>query len=248
MRPRILLVPTLTELEWAIRPQLEEWADVASYDGPGVGAEPPVEGDRIRATAQRGLAELDRRGWDRCLVAADELGVAAAALVAQRRPRAVAGLVLGHPIVSLDFATPAPSLNEGVARAHVQLAGASFPAFVREQMRAWVGLYGRPASAGDELAKRYLERVTPAVAPGLHAQILAEAERNVAEVRLALIGSPAIPKLLIHHEGCLLFTRDGFDEAVAAMPGAEIASLPHKPSIDPAASALFRAFAERHGG
>ena len=37
-RPRLLLVPLLTELEWdPIRAQLEEWADVASYDLPGVG-------------------------------------------------------------------------------------------------------------------------------------------------------------------------------------------------------------------
>jgi hypothetical protein len=37
-RPRLLLVPEFTEVEWTqIRPQLDEWADVASYDPPGVG-------------------------------------------------------------------------------------------------------------------------------------------------------------------------------------------------------------------
>ena len=42
-RPRLLLVPMLTEVEWVIRPLLEEWAEVASYDAPGVGDEPAVE-------------------------------------------------------------------------------------------------------------------------------------------------------------------------------------------------------------
>ena len=35
-RPRVLLVPTLTEVEWKIRPLIEEWAEVASFDAPGV--------------------------------------------------------------------------------------------------------------------------------------------------------------------------------------------------------------------
>jgi hypothetical protein len=29
---RLLLVPSFTELEWGIRPQLEEWAEIASFD------------------------------------------------------------------------------------------------------------------------------------------------------------------------------------------------------------------------
>ena len=34
---RVLLVPTVTEVEWKIKPLLEEWADVASFDAPGSG-------------------------------------------------------------------------------------------------------------------------------------------------------------------------------------------------------------------
>src|SRR5204862_5909786 len=37
---RLLLVPSFTELEWGIRTQLEQWADVATFDSPGVGDEP----------------------------------------------------------------------------------------------------------------------------------------------------------------------------------------------------------------
>src|SRR5437899_4376557 len=67
-RPRILLVPNLTELEWLIKPQLEEWAEVASFDAPGVGAEPRPDTLNREAIIRRALAPpfagivaLDRR-------------------------------------------------------------------------------------------------------------------------------------------------------------------------------------------
>lgn len=65
-RPRILLIPEFTELEWAIKPRLEDWAEVASYDPPGIGDEPRAETLDRDAVAARGLDELDRRGWKRC--------------------------------------------------------------------------------------------------------------------------------------------------------------------------------------
>ena len=36
---RLLLVPSFTELEWGIRDSLEVWAEIATFDTPGVGAE-----------------------------------------------------------------------------------------------------------------------------------------------------------------------------------------------------------------
>ena len=99
-RPRLLLVPSLTELEWTIKPLLEEWAEVASYDAPGVGSEPSAEGLRLEATAGRGLEELDHRGWDRCVVVGDEFGSLVAVLLARAREDAVIGLALGHATAS----------------------------------------------------------------------------------------------------------------------------------------------------
>jgi class 3 adenylate cyclase len=74
---RLLLVPSFTELEWGIRPALEEWAEVASFDTPGVGDQPlppDIAPDPNRASeflsrwrnaaAERGLAEVDRHGWE----------------------------------------------------------------------------------------------------------------------------------------------------------------------------------------
>ena len=47
-RPRILLVPHFSELDWRIKPLLEEWAQVASFDAPGVGDEPTPDAFRSR--------------------------------------------------------------------------------------------------------------------------------------------------------------------------------------------------------
>src|SRR3954469_20146130 len=93
-RLRILLVPSLTEIEWAIRPLIEEWADVASFDAAGVGEEPPPEDGFLEASARRGLAELDGRGWERCVIVGDEYGAGVAARIAAARPEAVDALVL----------------------------------------------------------------------------------------------------------------------------------------------------------
>ena len=96
-RPRLLLVPEFTEVEWSqIRPQLEEWADVASFDPPGVGDEPPSETFDREAVVRRGLDEVDRRGWEHFFVASDSWGIASATRLAVARPEAIDGLALGH--------------------------------------------------------------------------------------------------------------------------------------------------------
>src|SRR4051812_3618301 len=110
---RLLLVPAFTELEWGIRPRLEEWAEVATFDMPGVGTEPlpdtagedpsqaPDLLSRWRAGgAERGLRELDERGWDRFFVITDDLGAPTAAEIAKRRREGVLGFGLGHAALS----------------------------------------------------------------------------------------------------------------------------------------------------
>jgi pimeloyl-ACP methyl ester carboxylesterase len=249
-RPRILLVPALTELEWTIRPLLEEWADVASYDAPGVGAEPPAEGSPFRARARRGLAELDRRGWDRVVVVGDELGSLGALLLARDRPEAVRALALGHPIVSFDLTSERRSLSGAVVDAHFQLAEASHRAFVLEQFRTWVGIRRRPApdAEADRLAERFLARVPHAVATSFYGDVRENAETYAAELQTARKDLPRLPTLLVRHEGCLMFTPEGFEEAAAAMPDAETAATYSKPSVDPAFDDALREFVGRLPG
>src|SRR4051794_30594531 len=99
-RPRLLLVPQLTELEWLIKPALETWADVATYDAPGVGQEPDAEEFGPGVVAERGLAELDHRGWDRCVLVLDEFGASAGIRLAAKRPEAVQAVAFGHARLS----------------------------------------------------------------------------------------------------------------------------------------------------
>ena len=104
--PRLLLIPGLSELEWGIRPQLEEWAAVVAFDAPGVGKEPAAETYDSRAIAELAAAKIERVGWRSCVVAADEYAIAAALKFASEHRGTVQGLALWNP-VALGVGSPA---------------------------------------------------------------------------------------------------------------------------------------------
>jgi hypothetical protein len=232
-RPRLLLVPTLTEVEWGIRPLLTEWADVASYDAPGLGSEQATEGVALEAVAERGLSELDRRGWDRCVVVADEFGVAAAVELADRRPAGVQALALGHPHLSFEREGERAPIRSEMLDAFGQLARTDYKSYVRALSQLTRGAYD------DEFADRYMERVPPEVAASWLDLNLPRYERSrTAEVLYRL----DVPLLLAEHRECLLFTRAGYEDAVAAFPAATTASVEEKPSMSPAFAEALREF------
>lgn len=102
-RPRLLLVPSISELEWdRNRPLLEEWADIASYDLPGLGGGVPAGGLSLEATVRRGTEELDKRGWDEAVIVGDQFGAGLAVLVASAWNGTVRGLALGHACLHYD--------------------------------------------------------------------------------------------------------------------------------------------------
>jgi pimeloyl-ACP methyl ester carboxylesterase len=244
-RPRILLVPSLTELEWTVKPLLDEWAEVASYDAPGVGDEPLAEGLRTPAIAQRGLAELDGRGWERCIVVGDEFGSLAAVLLAAERPSAVEGLVLGHATVSFRRGGERPVVSPGVTEALGQLAEVDFRSFVRQNFRSWHGLRDAMvvAPGPDALAEGYLERVSHETAIGFYHELIAHEAELEKRIRTAL-RRLEVPLLLVKHEGCLMFTSEGYEDAVAAFPGAATAATSAKPAVDPAFAGILRGFCQ----
>ncbi len=240
-RPRVLLVPSLTELEWTIKPLLEQWADVASYDAPGVGREPPGQGLRLEATAERGLDELDRRGWHRCVVVGDEFGSLAAVLLARAREDAVIGLALGHATASYRRSGERPAINPGVTAALAQLADVDFKSFTRQEFRAWHGLRDalEKAPGPDEMADAYLDRVPHEVATSFYRELIEHEHEVHIESDMREL---SMPLLLVRHEGCLMFTKDGYDEIVAALPDAARATTMAKPSVDPAFPGILRDF------
>src|SRR5437868_13309717 len=130
-RPRILLLPHTTELEWPIRAELETWADVAAFDAPGVGDEPLRDPLGPQAIVERASEELDRRGWADCVIAADEFRAASAVELAAGAPGRVAGLALGHPVCAYTTGGEAPAINTEVMEAFVRLSQLDYRSYLR---------------------------------------------------------------------------------------------------------------------
>ena len=235
-RPRLLLVPDLTEVEWLIRPQLEEWADVACFDAPGVGEEPGAARHGPETVARRALEEIARRGWDTCVVVADEFAVPSAVEVAAAAPQVVSALVLGHARLANSFSGPRPSMNREVFDACASMVRTDPRTFVR-QMFKMTGGESSAGGYGENLVDRYMSRVpTALMAPTWDAE---EVERQrIGDVLRTL----DVPMLLARHEGCLVFTPEGFDDAVAALPHARAVSLDEKPSTSPEFSEVLKDF------
>src|SRR5436190_11300881 len=98
--PSLLLVPEFTEIQWTIRSSLDAWAEVASYDPPGVGDERARTPLTRGAIVDRGLEEVRSREWEGFFVVADGWAIAPAVRIAARARDRVHGLALGHARLS----------------------------------------------------------------------------------------------------------------------------------------------------
>ena len=218
--PRLLLVPQLTQIEWQIKPELERWAEVASFDTPGVGNEPAPESYEREVIVERGLLELDRLEWDRCVVVGDEFGTATAVRIALARREAVAGLALGHASLTYDSHGERPATIEKTTAVLNRLLEVDYAAFIRAISQATQGAYD------DELADRFRERMPVEV---VRAYMAASAPEPIGE----LLEQLDMPLLLGEHSGCLRFTHEGFEDAVRAFAQAKTGSYKLKPSVNP---------------
>jgi pimeloyl-ACP methyl ester carboxylesterase len=237
-RPRLLLVPEFTELTWTIKPQLAEWAEVASYDPPGVGEEPLPRGDVSAFTreviADRGLEELDRLGWDRFFLLADGWSIPVAVSIAERRRESVLGMALGHAVVSIRRHGERPTTSPAVHDALTQLVHSDSEAFLRYGIAQ-----STAGSVSEELAERMVERFPRDFLVAGWEAVTAEDER-FGEVLREL----DLPLLLARHEGCLMSTDEGFEDAVKALPNARAIFVPAAPSTSEAFAVAVREFCE----
>jgi hypothetical protein len=231
-KPRLLLVPLVTELEWVIKPQLEQWADVASFDVPGVGEEPPVELLDREVIVNRALKELDRRGWDSYVLVCDGSVLPTGVRVAHAKPEAVEAMALGHARLSNSTEGERPTVNKEVMEAFAQLAESNYADFVRYGLTQVTH-----GSIGDELAARMLERVPIDVGRAVWEMNLRDSEPFDH-----LIREIDVPLLLAKHEGCLGSTDEGFADAVAAFPQARTMSAPNAPSVSSEFAEALREF------
>jgi hypothetical protein len=236
--PRILLVPNITELEWLIKPQLEEWAEVASFDAPGVGAEPRVERLDRDAIIRRALVELERRGWEACFIAGDSWGNATAVRVSELWSGNVTGMALGHARLSDRTDGERPPVNRVVWDAMGQLLRNDYSAFLRYGLTQLT-----QGSIGDELAKRMLERIPMDIAQEAFERML----NNPEPIEDSLRQLDA-PLLFAKHEGCLSATEEGFADAAAAFPHARTVSVPEAPTVSAEFADALRTFCLEHEG
>jgi pimeloyl-ACP methyl ester carboxylesterase len=226
---KLFLVPTWTELEWSIHPRLEEWAEVASYDPLR-----PNDSDPLTRTdfVERGLEELDRLGWKRYFVVGDTFGTATAARIAHARRDAVRGIALGHACASWDMEGERAPVKRELWAAMSQLMSQDATSFVRHGLTQIT-----QGSYDEELAKQMVERVP---AHCMHAAwaMIGEQPEPIGE----LLREIDQPLLLAQHEGCLVFTDEGFDDVVAAFPQAATVRVARPPSADEEFAHALREF------
>jgi hypothetical protein len=231
-RPRILLVPNLTELEWLIRPQLEEWAEVASFDLPGVGAEPRPEKLEREAGVRRTVSELERRGWRECFIAADSHGIPTAVRAAAAWDGKVLGIALGHARLSDRTQGDRAPVNRAVWEAMGQLLKNDYGAFVRTGLTQLT-----QGSMVDALTRQLLERVPRDIALAAYEEMMSETESIEP-----LLRELDVPLLFAKHEGCIAATEEGWEDAVSAFPEAVMVSVPLDPAVSDEFAEALRSF------
>jgi hypothetical protein len=237
MRPRLLLLPEFTELQWTIKPQLQEWAEVRSYDLPGIGDEPRPE-DLSNLSKQllvdRGLEEIDRLGWESYFLVADGWAIGTAVGMATERPRALRGLALGHASLSQSRDGARAPINSEIYAAMTQLIANDAQSFIRYGIVQTTG-----GSISDEEAAQMMSRI-PTENMALGWELVTADEPYEEELR-----SLGHPLLLAKHEGCLMNTDEGFEDAVASLPRAEVVSVEKAPCTSSEFAEALRAFCQR---
>jgi pimeloyl-ACP methyl ester carboxylesterase len=231
-RPRLLLVSGVSQLEWQIKPQLEEWAEVATYDPPGVGES---QGDwSIEATVDRGLTEVDERGWEEYVLVADAWGTLYSVGILGARPGPVRGLALGHAALSSRMTGErAPlhgevwnALNNLITQGREAFAPAAIQQFTRDGI-------------DERLAADIVERVPMPVI-----EAIMEAVRNVGFDLTAVLQPLDLPLLFAQHKDCLLFSNEGYVDAVAAFPEARTCSMEKTCPASPIFASALREFCD----
>jgi pimeloyl-ACP methyl ester carboxylesterase len=239
-----------TELEWAIRPELESWADVATFDAPGVGDTPLPEeiplsldlppAERVRAlqlwrdaVADRALEEADRHGWRSYVIVGDSQGIPSALGAAAKRPQAVEGLALGHAMLENRRGGERPTIVGEVWDAVLSLIRTDSEAFIRYGIAQMTR-----GSVSEELADQMIQRFPNFDLGAMVWEAMGE-ERNSIRETLEDLDPPL---LLAQHSGCLTATEEGFEEIVAAFPEASVVRCPEAPDASPAFAKALRAF------
>ena len=236
-RPRLFLVPMWIDIEWSIRPQLEEWAEVATWDPASTWLEQGEPELTRHWLVNQGLAELDRLGWDDAILASDAFGNSTSARIAGARPEIVRGLAHGHASLSWDTEGERAPMNGELWAAMGQLLRTDYGNFIRSGLAQLT-----QGSFGEDFADEMLERVPVTYVRGIWDLITRDHE-PIGE----LLSQLDCRLLFVKHDGCLMFPDEGFDDATSAFPRASLASTGLAPSADPAYATALESFAQELG-
>ncbi len=185
--------------------------------------------------AQRALEEVERRGWDSYFVAGDAWGTATAVRVAVIRPEPVLGLALGHASLNYETAGERPAVMGEVAAAMTQLLRSDYDSFVRYGITQFTH-----GGFDDEISAQMVARFPP-MEVALHFWEMHIAQTGQIGESLVALDKPL---LLAKHDGCLVFTPEGYEDAVAAFPAAHTASVDKPSSASEEFADALRSFCE----
>ncbi len=193
------------------------WAEVASFDVP---ADNPVDAARAR---------LDELGWDECTLVVDGYAQALGVEIALHDPRRFPAVAVGHAAPRYTAEPPRPTLHPEVVAAATQLLESDYMAFWRAVTQITQG--GMP----DAWVERWAGSVPKERAREFFFGV-AEDEPLACERLTDFPGQ----LLLAQHVDCVLWTAEGFEDAVAALPAARVIRCKEIPVFDPAFGEALR--------
>jgi hypothetical protein len=199
-----------------------EWADVESFDTPGVGSRREEQPGGVPGAAAAAAERLDELGWDRCAVVCDSHAQAAGIELTLSEPGRVGAIFVSHAAARYSATGPRPALNPSVHEAAGRLLETDYRSFARAITQMSQG------EMGDDFVERWYELVPRQAAARM---LLGMAETEPELVRR--LAGTQIPVVLGRHKGCVVWTEEGFQDAVEAVPAARTVVCDGIPARDP---------------
>jgi hypothetical protein len=218
VKARVLYVPLFIAAESdRFAEGVADWAEVASFDVP---AEHALDAAHTR---------LEELGWDECTLVVDGYAQVLGIDIALHEPGRFRAVAVGHAAPRYTAQPPRPTLHPDVVAAAGTLLESDYMAFWRAVTQITQG--GMP----DAWVERWAASVPKERAREFFSGIV-EAEPAACE-RLADFDGPL---LLAQHVDCVLWTAEGFDDAVAALPKARVIRCKEIPVFDAAFGEALR--------
>ena len=143
------------------------------------------------------------------------------------------GLALGHASLNFETEGERPAVNGELTAAMTQLLRTDYDSFVRYGITQFTH-----GGFDEDTAGRMVARFPRADVAARIWEMHVNQTEPVGELLTALDK----PLLLARHDGCLVFTPEGYESAAAAFPDAHLAAVTGTPPASPEFAAALRDF------